>query len=202
MSMYDRFFAKRTTRMKRSTIREILKLTGQPDVISFAGGLPAPEFFPVERVQQATETVLAERGQEALQYSVTEGLPELRQFVAERLSADGFRVDASNVLIVSGSQQGLDLVGRVLIDEGQRVYVENPSYLGMLMAWTTYAVDYQPVPTDKDGMLVESLYRGRRQRAQINVRRAQFPESAGRHPLGGTPRQTDSARSCPGYAAH
>lgn len=154
---YERFFAKRTAYMKRSTIREILKLTAQPEVISFAGGLPAPEFFPTEEVAAVTEVIMAERGQEALQYSATEGLPELRGFVADRLSSNGLRVGAENVLIISGSQQGLDLTGRVLVDEGDRIFVENPTYLGVLMAWMPYHVDYCPVATDGEGLLIDSL---------------------------------------------
>src|SRR5215813_7670046 len=98
---WDSLFAARTKLMKRSAIREILKLTAQPDVISFAGGLPAPELFPVERIQQATETVLAERGREVLQYSTTEGMPELREYIARWLSSDSLQIDPSNILIVS-----------------------------------------------------------------------------------------------------
>jgi 2-aminoadipate transaminase len=154
---YDHHFAKRTASMKRSTIREILKLTGQPDVISFAGGLPAPEFFPTQEVADATEIVMAERGQEALQYSTTEGMPELRAFIADRLSGNGVTIPAENVLIISGSQQGLDLAGRILIDEGDRVFVENPTYLGTLMAWMAYGIDYCPIPTDKDGLIVDAM---------------------------------------------
>lgn len=154
---WDHRFAARTAHMKRSTIREILKLTAQPDVISFAGGLPAPEFFPVARVQEAVDLALSERGQAALQYSTTEGMPELRALIAERLSSTRLTVDPDNILITTGSQQGLDLVGRVLLDEGDQVIVENPTYLGMLMAWKPYAPRFDAVPTDADGLLVEAL---------------------------------------------
>ncbi len=154
---WENRFATRTAHMKRSTIREILKLTAQPDVISFAGGLPAPEMFPVEHVQQATEIVLAERGTEALQYSTTEGMPELRQLIALRLSNEKFTVRPDNILITTGSQQGLDLIGRVLVDERDAVIVENPTYLGMLMAWKPYGLNYVPVPTDQDGAIIEAL---------------------------------------------
>src|SRR5690242_7883420 len=124
---WDNRFAARTRLMKRSAIREILKLTAQPDVISFAGGLPAPELFPIERIQEATDTVLSERGREVLQYSTTEGMPELRQFIARWISDDSLQVDPDNILIVSGSQQALDLIGRILLDEGDRVIVEEPT---------------------------------------------------------------------------
>ncbi len=154
---WDQRFAARTAHMKRSTIREILKLTAQPDVISFAGGLPAPEFFPIERAREAADLALSERGQETLQYSTTEGMPELRALIAERLSDDNLTVNPDNILITTGSQQGLDLIGRVLIDEGDSVIVENPTYLGMLTAWRPYNLDYIPVPTDADGLDIDAL---------------------------------------------
>ncbi|MAS33463.1 MAG: aminotransferase [Anaerolineaceae bacterium] len=154
---WDQRFAARTAQMKRSTIREILKLTSQPDVISFAGGLPAPEFFPVERVKQAADLALSERGQAALQYSTTEGMPELRELIAERLSNEHIQVDPDQVLITTGSQQALDLIGRVLIDNGDFVIAENPTYLGMIMAWKPYGLRYTPVPTDAEGMDVDAL---------------------------------------------
>lgn len=154
---WDHFFAKRTAQMKRSTVREILKLTAQPDVISFAGGLPAPELFPVERIQQASDTVLSERGREVLQYSTSEGMPELRSWVAERISTDTLKVSPENILIVSGSQQAQDLVGKILLDEGDSVIVENPTYVGMLTAWKPYNLDFTAVPTDSDGMQVDEL---------------------------------------------
>lgn len=154
---WDQRFAARTAHMKRSTIREILKLTAQPDVISFAGGLPAPEFFPIERARMAADLALSERGQESLQYSTTEGMPELRALIAERLSDDYLRISPDNILITTGSQQGLDLIGRVLVDDGDAVIVENPTYLGMLTAWRPYDLNYLPVPTDADGMDIDAL---------------------------------------------
>lgn len=154
---WDQRFAARTAYMKRSTIREILKLTAQADVISFAGGLPAPELFPVERVKQAADVALTEMGQTALQYSTSEGLPQLRELIAQRISAHNLKVEADNILITTGSQQGLDLLGRALLDERDRVIVENPTYLGALMAWKPYALNYLPVATDSAGMQVETL---------------------------------------------
>ncbi|HUN07734.1 MAG TPA: PLP-dependent aminotransferase family protein [Aggregatilineales bacterium] len=162
---WDTRFAHRTQQMKRSTVREILKLAVRPDVISFGGGLPAPELFPVERIEQAAETVLAERGREALQYSTTEGMPELREWVASRMSRGSFQIDPRNILIVSGSQQGLDLVGRVLLDERDPVLVENPTYVGMLSAWKPYELDFHAVPTDDDGLIVDALEPMLRQQA-------------------------------------
>lgn len=154
---WQNFFSERVKTMKRSTIREILKLTAQPDVISFAGGLPASEFFPVERVREATNRVLDANGQEALQYSTTEGLPALRHMIAERLSNDDFSVHPDDILIISGSQQGLDLINRLLLNEGDRIVVENPTYLGMLMAAKPFHLQYIPVRSDDDGMVVDEL---------------------------------------------
>ena len=154
---WDAQFADRTAQMKRSTVREILKLTSQPDMISFAGGLPAPELFPVDRIREATDTVLAERGREALQYSTSEGMPELRGWVAARMSAGGLLVSPDNILILSGSQQALDLVARVLLNEHDRVIVENPTYVGMLQAWKPYMPRFTAIPTDNDGMDIDAL---------------------------------------------
>jgi 2-aminoadipate transaminase len=150
-------FAARTASMKRSTVREILKLTARPEVISFAGGLPAPELFPVDRIREATDTVLAERGREALQYSTTEGMRELREWIAARMSGANLQVEGDNILIVSGSQQALDLVARVLIDEGDHIVVENPTYVGMLQCWRPYNLHFSAIPTDADGMQVDAI---------------------------------------------
>lgn len=154
---WDTLFAERTQQMKRSTVREILKLTARPEVISFAGGLPAPELFPVERIRQATDTVLAERGREVLQYSTSEGMPELRGLIAKRLSAGKFQIHPDNVLITSGSQQAVDMIARILLDEGDRVIVENPTYVGMMTSWRPFDLHFSPVPTDHDGMIVGEL---------------------------------------------
>ena len=154
---WDNKFATRTELMGRSTIREILKVTAQPDIISFAGGLPAPELFPVDRFRQMSDEVLSEQGSIALQYSPTEGMLELRELIAGRLSGNGLTISSDNVLIVSGSQQGLDLLGRILLDDKDSIIVENPTYLGMLMAWKTYYLNYFSTPTDVDGMQVNAL---------------------------------------------
>jgi 2-aminoadipate transaminase len=154
---WDSLFAERTQQMKRSTVREILKLTARPEVISFAGGLPAPELFPVERIRQATDTVLAERGREVLQYSTSEGMPELRGLIAKRLSSGKFQIQPENILITSGSQQGLDMLARIFLDEGDRVIVENPTYVGMMTSWRPYFLQFSAVPTDQDGMCVDDL---------------------------------------------
>jgi 2-aminoadipate transaminase len=152
-------YAARTDGMGGSVIREILKLTQQPDIISFAGGLPAPELFPVEQVASATQRMLEKQGSEALQYSTTEGYPPLRELIAGIMCRLGITCSPDNVLITSGSQQALDLIGKVLIDPGDRILVEEPTYLGALQAWNLYRADYVTVPNDDDGMQPDPLAR-------------------------------------------
>ena len=153
-------FAERMAGLKASAIREILKVTEMPDVISFAGGLPAPELFPVEQFARACQEVLAEDGAAALQYSVTEGYLPLRRWVSEWvLQTIGLRCSADDVLIISGSQQGLDLIGKVLLDPGDFVILENPAYLGAIQAFDAYQARYLNVATDDDGILVDDLER-------------------------------------------
>jgi 2-aminoadipate transaminase len=149
--------ARRTHRMNPSVIREILKLTEQPGVISLAGGLPSPDSFPVEAMREATARVLRDAPREALQYAASEGFAPLREWVAAHLAEQGMRVDATQVLITTGSQQGLDLVAKVLIDAGSGVAVEAPTYLGALQAFAPYEPEVITVPCDDDGPLSESL---------------------------------------------
>ena len=151
-------FAERTAHLRASTIREMLKVTQQPDVISFGGGLPAPELFPAEGIALAAARVMQRRGAAALQYSVTEGIPEMRRWVAERLTRIANRiVEADDVTIVNGSQQGLDLVGKIFLDPGDHVVLENPSYLGAIQAFDAYQARYLTIETDDDGAIPESL---------------------------------------------
>jgi 2-aminoadipate transaminase len=139
-------------RMSSSAIREILKVTQRPDVISFAGGLPAPELFPLADVRAAVDRVLTDHGAAALQYSTTEGHLPLREWIARQ-----GRLTPDRVQIVSGSQQGLDLLGRVLIDPGDVVLVEQPTYLGALQAFASYQPRFAEVATDDDGIVPEAL---------------------------------------------
>ncbi len=153
-------FAQRTAHMRASTIREMLKVTQQPDIISFGGGLPAPELFPTTAIAQATRNVMERVGPAALQYSVTEGIPEMRIWVAERLTRRFGRIfEAESVIIVNGSQQGLDLVGRIFLDPGDHVVLEDPSYLGAIQAFDAYQTRYLTVDTDEEGLLPDSLER-------------------------------------------
>lgn len=152
-------FSARVERMKPSAIREVLKLTQRGDVISFAGGLPAPGLFPVEQIREATNRVLSEQGTQALQYSTTEGYPPLRAKLADSLP--GARRD--RILVTAGSQQGLDLVARVMLDPGDAVAVAAPTYMGALRAFDAYEARYLSVASDEDGMLPDALEAALRQ---------------------------------------
>src|SRR5512142_160022 len=150
-------YAHRTKSMGSSVIRELLKYAEQPGIISFAGGLPAPEDFPLKEFQQACNTVLATQGTQALQYSTTEGYLPLRGMIARHSSKYMPEVTADNILITSGSQQALDFIGRLFINRGDYLVVERPSYLGALQAWNAYGAQYIPVRTDQDGMVIDEL---------------------------------------------
>jgi 2-aminoadipate transaminase len=149
--------ATRAQRLNPSTIREILKITERPGIISLAGGLPSADTFPVAAMQVATDRVLREQPREALQYAASEGYGPLREWVAADMAAQGLHVDASQVLITTGSQQGLDLVGKVLIDPGSRVAVESPTYLGALQAFAPYEAEFVAVQGDDEGPLPQAL---------------------------------------------
>nr|BAL60001.1 hypothetical conserved protein [Candidatus Acetothermum autotrophicum] len=156
-TLWTERYAQRTQRIQSSAIRELLKLTEQPDVISFAGGLPAPDVFPVKEFQEACQKVLTEHGPQALQYSTTEGYRPLREMIARHTARYGIVVGPENILITSGSQQALDLIGKVFINPGDRILVEKPTYLGALQAWNAYQAEYVTVPLDDDGMQTDQL---------------------------------------------
>ena len=143
--------------MKRTAVRELLKVIARPDIISFAGGLPAAELFPVARVKEAVDAVLERNGGQSLQYAETEGLPLLRDWIAERLSRGQLKLRRENILITNGAQQALDLIGRVFLDPGDGVAVENPTYLALLSAWRPYGVEFLAAPSDADGVNAEAL---------------------------------------------
>jgi 2-aminoadipate transaminase len=144
-------------RIKASEIRELLKLTVRPEIISFAGGLPAPELFPVEEMKKVSLKVLEESGEQALQYSPTEGFTPLREKIAKRMEQVGVNTKAENILITSGSQQGLDFSGKIFLNPGDVVVVESPSYLGAINAFKAYECEFLEVPTDENGMIMEEL---------------------------------------------
>ncbi|MBK8901591.1 MAG: PLP-dependent aminotransferase family protein [Anaerolineaceae bacterium] len=150
-------YAQRTQRMGSSMIRELLKLTQKPEIISFAGGLPAPEMFPVEAFEAATQRVLRQHGSQALQYSTTEGYLPLRELIVEKMGRYGIEASVDNVLITSGSQQALDLIGKLLINPGDLVLTEQPTYLGALQAWRAYQAEFSTVPIDDDGLRIDLL---------------------------------------------
>ena len=154
---WEQRFAQRTQRMGSSTIRELLKFIEQPDLISFAGGLPAPEVFPVAEFADACQRVLRDHGALALQYSTTEGYLPLREMIARHTARYGIGVTADNILLTSGSQQALDLIGKIFINRGDRILVELPTYLGALQAWNAYGAEYVSVPMDKEGMITDAL---------------------------------------------
>jgi 2-aminoadipate transaminase len=150
-------FAERAEQLQASFIREILKITQQPEIISFAGGLPSPLTFPVDEMKVAYDKVLSENGKVALQYGPTDGYTPLRQWIADSLSTGGVKITPEQVLMTSGSQQALDLLGKVLIDEGSRVLVETPSYLGALQAFSVYRPEFKSVETDEHGLVPSSI---------------------------------------------
>ena len=151
-------FANRMNQLKGSEIRELLKLTAKPDIISFAGGLPAPELFPVEEMKTAAAAVMDEAGRQALQYSTTEGFPRLREQIAQRMfEKNNVKTDPNHILITSGSQQGLDYSARVFLNEGDVVLMESPSYLGAINAFKCCEPNFVEVPTDEGGMIMEEL---------------------------------------------
>lgn len=151
-------YARRVEMLRASEVREILKITQQPDIISFAGGLPAPELFPTVELQQASADVLMKAGSQALQYSTTEGYEPLRQQIAVRISEKfAAPLAAEDILITSGSQQAIDFTGKLLLDEGDVVLCENPTYLAAISAFRSYLPQFIAVPTDDEGMIPAAL---------------------------------------------
>ncbi|MBR2183207.1 MAG: PLP-dependent aminotransferase family protein [Acidaminococcaceae bacterium] len=151
-------FASRMDRMKASEIRELLKLTAQPDIISFAGGLPAKELFPVKEIAQVSHDLVEKEGQQLLQYATTEGRPTLRAKIAKRMTEKyGTPVVPDDILITTGSQQCLDFAGKLFLDPGDVVLCESPSYLGALNAFNAYQPVFKEVPTDGEGIIPEEL---------------------------------------------
>ncbi len=151
-------FANRMDSLKASEIRELLKLTEKPEIISFAGGLPAPELFPVDEMKEVAVKVLEEGGRQALQYAATEGFIPLREAIANRMNTKfQTNVNYEDILITSGSQQGLDFSGKIFLNEGDVVLCESPSYLGALNAFKAYGPKFIEVPTDENGMIMEEL---------------------------------------------
>jgi 2-aminoadipate transaminase len=158
---FSNHFAERTHRLKPSAIREILKLTQKSNVISFAGGLPAPTLFPVERIKEASIKVLSE-GPQALQYGTTEGFLPFREWIAARHNAK-----VENVLVTCGSQQGLDIISKLFLNPGDKVAVAEPTYLGALQIFDSYQADFIGIPCDDEGMTPEGLEAALKQRPKL-----------------------------------
>lgn len=154
---WDRALARRTDRMKSSMIRELLKFTMLPEVISFAGGMPAPEAFPVRDFREACQWVLSQDAEHALQYGPTEGYPPLKDYLIEAMNKYELPAVRDNVLFTNGSQQALDLIGRCFINEGDKIVTERPTYLGAIQAWNVYDPKYVTVRMDDDGMRMDDL---------------------------------------------
>ncbi|HEX3012709.1 MAG TPA: PLP-dependent aminotransferase family protein [Methanobacterium sp.] len=150
-------FAERMSKVHKSFIREILKVTEDKNIISFGGGLPNPKSFPVKEIGEAASKVLSQNGDEILQYSTTEGYLPLREYIAERYSKKGLKVSADEILITNGSQQGIDLVSKVFLDKGDKVLVESPTYLAAIQSLGLFEPQFMSVPLLEDGVDIDSL---------------------------------------------
>ena len=150
-------YADRMEHVKGLETREIIKFIGKPDIISFAGGLPAPELFPIEELKRISVRVLEESGPDALQYVPTDGYLPLREKIAERMQKLGVKASAENILIINGAQQGIDFSGKIFLNPDDVVICEKPSYLGAIGAFRAYQAQFVEIPTDRDGMRVDEL---------------------------------------------
>jgi 2-aminoadipate transaminase len=154
---WEPHLASRTEGMQSSVVRELLKLTQQPDVISFAGGLPAPEFFPLREIEEACRFIIRENGAQALQYSATEGYGPLKEYLANSMHKYGVPATPGNVMPTNGSQQALDLVGKLFIDPGDYVLTGRPTYLAAIQVWNAYQARYHTMNLDDDGLVVGEI---------------------------------------------
>lgn len=152
-------FSERVSHIPKSFLREILKVTAQPDVISFAGGLPNPSSFPIDAIKQAVVNVLETDGASALQYAPSEGYRPLREWIASRYQKKGLMISVDEILITNGSQQGLDLIAKVFINEGDTIVMERPTYLGAIQAFSAYQPNFVSVELLNDGIDTEVLSR-------------------------------------------
>jgi 2-aminoadipate transaminase len=157
-------YAERIAGLKSSAIRDILKLTSREGMISFAGGLPAPELFPLKEVSEAAQRVLSKYGSSALQYAITEGLMPLREKIVQTLAPGSTRLTLNHLIITQGSQQGLELIGKLYLDKGSVVFTETPSYLGALQAFRLFQAEIAPIATDDQGILPSALRRALKKR--------------------------------------
>jgi len=154
---YDQFYSNNAKGMKRSEIRELLKLTARPGIISFAGGLPAPDLFPIEDIKEMSRIVMEREGKTALQYGPTEGDNRLREELASLMQKDGVNITSNHLLIVTSSQQGLDLVGKIFVDPGDVVMTSRPTYVGAIQAFHSYGARMLGVEQDEEGTQTAQL---------------------------------------------
>ncbi|MCP1119984.1 PLP-dependent aminotransferase family protein [Robbsia andropogonis] len=189
--------SQRARNLTSSAIREILKVTERPEIISFAGGLPAPATFPVEAMRAAAERVLTNDAVGALQYSPTEGYRPLREWVAAHHSGNGVTIRTEQVLITTGSQQALDLMGKIMLDPGSRALVETPSYLGALQSFSMFEPTFVSVPSDDDGLQPETLTPALTREARLLYTQPNFQNpTARRMPLARRLALAEFARRC------
>ena len=167
-----RHFSERTKEMRASEVRELLKLLQVPDMISFAGGFPNPESFPVEIIRQIVSDVLEKDGAQALQYGITEGYAPLRESVADRMNKRGMDISKENVLIVSGSQQAIDLMGKIFIDPKDTIVISAPTYLAALTNWAVMQATFESIPIDHNNMRMDIF----EERMKRLVKRSNPPE--------------------------
>lgn len=164
----EQSFSRRMSRLTESAVRDLLKIARKPGIISFAGGFPSAELFPVEGISECVASVLRERGADALQYGLSEGVLELRQWVADRLRGKHrIKYGPDDMLIVSGSQQALDLVGKVFIDPGDMIALEEPCYVGAIQAFAPYEPEYFAAPSDEHGIIPELFEQALRDAAVV-----------------------------------
>lgn len=166
----DLRFSERTSAIKASEIRELLKLTEEPQIISFAGGLPAPELFPIKEMEKISDRVLENDGRAALQYSTTEGYVPLREIICEqRMHHVGVNVTIDNIMITSGSQQGIEFSAKLFVDKGDIIICESPSYLGAINAFNSYQPRFIEIPMDDHGMIVDELEKTLKQHPEAKM---------------------------------
>lgn len=154
---WESAFADRTRNIRSSIIRELLQFMQRPNIISFAGGLPAPEMFPIREFREACDFILQEMPERALQYGTTQGYIKLREYLAEKVQKYGVPAVPENILVTNGSQQALDLIGRTFLDPDDTVLTGCPTYLGAIQAWQACGARFVTVPLDDDGMQVDLL---------------------------------------------
>jgi len=157
ISDINRLYSDRAEKMRKSVIRELLKVTQDPEVISFAGGFPNPDSFPIDDLKDVEKYVMDHQGKTALQYGPTQGITQLREIIAERAAKEGIKTNADEIIIMSGSQQALDTVGKIFLNPGDYVICGLPTYLGGINAFKSYEANLEGIPLDNNGMIVDIL---------------------------------------------